>query len=213
MNRIFVLAGALVFALGFGVTAFAQSGNIISVRSPDGKTAVKGELLEVEGTIYKIKTSLGVLEVDAASVDCTGEGCIEVEAFGESVAIVGSNTIGAELMPALILGYADSLSAEIIYEEGISENERVLRLIHETGKELVKIDIAALGSSASFTRLANNLATIGMSSRKIAQNEAEMLILAGIPDPRETEREHVLALDAVAIIVHQDNPLTSISMG
>ena len=212
MNRIFMSAGVMVFALGFGVAAFAQSGNIISVTSPDGKTAIKGELLEIEGTIYKIKTSLGVFEVDATTVDCTGEGCIELEAFGESLAIVGSNAIGAELMPALILGYADSLNAEISYEAGANENERALRLVHETGKEMVKIDLATHGSSASFTYLAGNLATIGMSSRKIAQDEAAMLLQAGIPDPRETEREHVLALDAVAIIVHPDNPLTSISM-
>jgi len=159
-----------------------------------------------------IQTSLGILEVDATTVDCTGEGCIELEVFGESLAIVGSNAIGAELMPALILGYADSMSAEIVYEAGATENERVLRLIHETGKEMAKIDLATYGSSASFEYLAGNLATIGMSSRMIAQDEAQMLLQAGIPDPRETEREHVLALDAVAIVVHPDNPLTSISM-
>lgn len=212
MHRFSISAGVLVTALGLGAAALAQSGPIVTMTSTDGKTTVTGELLEVSGSIYRIKTSLGTFDIDIANMECSGEGCPKREVFGETFAIAGSRAIGAELMPALILGYADSQQATLAYEAGASDNERILRLVHENGQEMARIDLSTQGALSSFSGLATGTAAIGMSSRKISQSEAETLVLAGIPDPRESAAEHVVALEATAVIVHPDNPLSSISM-
>jgi phosphate transport system substrate-binding protein len=212
MYRFSMSAGVLVSALGLGAAAFAQSGPIVTMTSPDGKTTVTGELVEIVGDTYKIKTTLGVFDVDAATMACAGEGCPKREIFGERFAIAGSSAIGAELLPALVLGYADSQQATLAYEAGAGEGERTLRLVHENGQEMAQIDLSTLGSLSAFSGLATNAAAIGMSSRKITQAEAETLVLAGIPDPRETAAERVVALEATAIVVHPDNPLSSISL-
>lgn len=207
------IAAAMAAMLGLAGPVAAQGTNpVVTLKSFDGSTQLKGELLDFDGQTFTISTVVGTIQVDAFQVDCEGDGCPQSLLFGAEFTVAGSNTIGAELMPALIQGYADSLDAQLVREVGANTDESTLRMIHPNGQEMAEVSLIASGSGASFPSLAAREVSIGMSSRRIRDREVEALISAGITDPRDTANEHVLALDGLIAIVHPDNPLRSLSV-
>lgn len=205
------LALALALPLAVSGEATAQANTVI-LKSNDGFTQLQGQLLDFDGSTYTIQTGLGRLQIDALQVSCEGEACPKDEMFGAQFGIFGSNTIGDQLMPALVEGYAFSLDADLEREIGGTENESVLRIKHLDGREMAMIDMKAHGSGTSFEGLAAGLAAIGMSSRPARDSDIETLTAAGIPDLRDGPNEHVIALDGLLIIVHPDNPIRALSL-
>ena len=204
---------AVTVACVWGGAAFAQDQqNVITLRSFDGFTQLKGELVDFDGSQFTIRTTLGVIQVDALKVNCEGEACPDNLLFGAQFGVFGSNTIGAALMPAIIEGYADSLDAGVVREIGQIANESTLRVQHEDGREMAAIELRSHGSGSSFDGLADGSAEIGMSSRRARRSDVAKLVQSGFVDPRDSEYEHVIAVDGLIIIVNQDNPLPSISL-
>lgn len=185
---------------------------IVTLKSFDGFTQLRGKLLEFDGKSYRIETALGMMSIDALQVRCDGDGCPQNALFGAKFGIHGSNTIGAELMPALIEGYADKLDAELVVEVGADATERKLRIIHEDGEEMATIDLQASGSAVAFRSLAGGVADIGMSSRRARDRDMPAMFNAGLTDPRDTEAEYVIGLDGLIVITHRANPIQSISL-
>ncbi|MBY8974739.1 phosphate ABC transporter substrate-binding/OmpA family protein [Rhodobacteraceae bacterium NNCM2] len=203
-----ILLGAL---LGSSI-AQAQTGETVTLRSLDGFTQLRGEIVSFDGKTFSIRTGLGTINVDAMQVECEGEACPKNLMFGAEFGVYGSNTIGASLMPSLIQGYADQLDADLVQELSATENERTMRIIHQNGEEMAAIDLRAHGSGTAATGLGDGNATIGMASRRIKDNEVASLRAAGIPELRDTDHEHILALDGLIIVTHPDNPLNSIEL-
>src|SRR6056297_579003 len=210
----FGCGAAVAAALAVAGPAMAQDGGdrTVTLRSFDGFTQLRGELVEFSNGVYVIDTRLGTLEVDANQVECDGPACPALYALDEEFGVFGSNTIGAALMPALIEGYAEELGVTLVRELGAEDNERLFRLVNAQDQELAAIDLESRGSGTSYAALADGRAAIGMSSRQIDEDEVTLLGDAGIPDPRDTEFENVVALDGLLIITHQDNPIKSISL-
>ena len=120
----------------------------------------------------------------------------------------GSNTIGSELLPALAEAY--------LKQQGITEVKRIKGTVPEemalvdanNPSPATTIEIAAHGSGTAFTALSEHKADIGMSSRKIKSSEIGKAMLGDLTAPT---REHVLALDGVAVIVNRNNPIASLT--
>jgi phosphate transport system substrate-binding protein len=124
--------------------------------------------------------------------------------------IQGSNTIGAQLGPALVAGLLDKQGAGSIQQQpGIHPNEiRVTGLLPSGQK--VSIDVAAHGSSTGFAALKTGQADLAASSRPI--KNAEISELAGLGDLRSQDAEQVIAIDGVAVILHPANPVRQLSI-
>ncbi|MEM1275321.1 MAG: phosphate ABC transporter substrate-binding/OmpA family protein [Pseudomonadota bacterium] len=204
-----IAIGLLAGLLGSTMLS-AQTGETVVLKSFDGFTQLKGEIVNFDGKTFAIRTGLGLIQVDAMQVECEGAGCPQDLLFGAKFGVYGSNTIGASLMPALIQGYADELEADLVQELSAVENERVMRIIHETGEEMAAIDLRAHGSGMSYVALEAGQATIGMSSRQMKDNEAALLASKGGGDLRGTDYEHILALDGLIILAHPDSPMSSV---
>lgn len=132
-------------------------------------------------------------------------GCTAVHAEDE-LKIYGSNTVGAELAPSLVKGWLvkkgyDQISTK---REG---TELFLTGTDKGGKQLV-VELDAQGSSTGFRALTEKQADIGMSSRPIKSSEVTALAKYGHCD--QAACEHVVALDGIAIIVNQKNPLSTL---
>ncbi len=120
----------------------------------------------------------------------------------------GSNTIGSELLPALAEAY--------LKQQGVTEVRRVKGTVPEemalvdakNPSPATTIEIAAHGSATSFKALSELRADIGMSSRKIKSGEISKAMQGDLTAPT---REHVLALDGVAVIVNRSNMITSLT--
>ena len=206
---------ALALAVsGLSGTAHAQSTDAptVTLKSFDGFTQLRGKMVDFDGATFTIQTVLGTIQVDALQVNCEGEGCPQNLLFGAEFGIYGSNTIGAELMPALIEGYADSLDATLVAEIGIKPLERMMRIVHPNGREMAAIDLQSYGSSTSFQGIAEGKAVVAMSARRGRDRDMARLNSVGIPDLRDTESEHIIAVDGLVAVVHPSNSISAISL-
>ncbi len=128
---------------------------------------------------------------------------------GSLFTIKGSNTVGAILAPEWAKAYliAKGVSSVSIEPTHI-ENE--FRIIGSNKNLPVSIDIHAHGSSTGFKALKNNSTDLAMSSRAIKQGEAAAL--AHLGDMTSLSAEHIVAIDGLAIIVNQNNPVTDLTI-
>ncbi len=124
---------------------------------------------------------------------------------GPALRIQGSNTIGAELGPALVEGLLQEQGLLKVHRENPdTANEQ--RIVAQTaqGKRVV-VEVAAHGSSTGFAALKNASADLAASSREI--KDSELLSLQSLGDLKSAAAEQVIAIDGLAIILHPDNPL------
>ncbi|WP_213881591.1 substrate-binding domain-containing protein [Pseudomonas sp. dw_358] len=119
--------------------------------------------------------------------------------------IQGSNTIGAELGPALVRGLLQAQGArQISTVPGEHPNEVQINAVDASGQPL-SVTIGAHGSSTGFAALKSGNADLVASSRPI--NDQERADLQASGDLKSSEAEQVIAIDGVAVIVHPDNPI------
>ncbi|WP_300655463.1 substrate-binding domain-containing protein, partial [Pseudomonas sp.] len=119
--------------------------------------------------------------------------------------IQGSNTIGANLGPALARGLLEAQGLKAIHiEAGTVENEQKIIGINSDGRR-VTIEVAAHGSSTGFAALQDASADLAASSRPI--KDSEVSALAPLGDLQSRDAEQIIAIDGLAIILHPSNPL------
>jgi phosphate transport system substrate-binding protein len=122
----------------------------------------------------------------------------------------GSNTIGAELVPALVRAFLQQKNLL-----NVTIEPRVRNLIRVTATDPgatkpVAVEIYQGGSNSAFPDLAKGSVDIGMSSRKVTAMEAASLTAQG--DMNSRDCEHVLALDGIAVVVNPANPVNSLTI-
>lgn len=123
--------------------------------------------------------------------------------------IHGSNTIGAELMPAMVKNWlTDKGATEISVIDGVSPEEREVHAL--LNKQRISIEIHSYGSSTGFSDLKSESCDIGMSSKPIPEKNIKELSHLG--DMRSYQNEHIIALDGIAIIVHPESELRSLDL-
>jgi len=103
-------------------------------------------------------------------------------AGAQTLSMKGSDTLGAKLVPQL----AEAFKA--------------------AGHKGVKFEIAAEGSTTAFPALANGTAQIGMSSRKVKDDERTFCKTKGV-----YIKEHAICHDMLTVIVNKNSPLTSLT--
>jgi phosphate transport system substrate-binding protein len=122
----------------------------------------------------------------------------------------GSNTVGAELAPALAEAFLSK-------REGASSTTRVAGKAEElvvqtrlSDQGIAQgIEIFAHGSGTAFEDLDAERCDIGMASRRIT--DAEGTKLSRLGTMTSLACEHVLALDGIAIIVHPNNQVSALT--
>ncbi|HEX8593113.1 MAG TPA: phosphate ABC transporter substrate-binding/OmpA family protein [Pseudomonas sp.] len=123
--------------------------------------------------------------------------------------IQGSNTIGAQLGPALVEGLLRKQGLQSVHTEpGAQPNEVRVSGVTTEGQR-VFTEVAAHGSGTGFTALKAGQADLAASSRPIKDQEAQDLIALG--NLRSHTSEQVIAIDGVAVILHQGNPLNELT--
>ncbi|MGF6209562.1 substrate-binding domain-containing protein [Pseudomonas frederiksbergensis] len=128
---------------------------------------------------------------------------------GTVLRIQGSNTIGADLGPALVEGLMREQGLLKVHSETPDKaNEQ--RIVGQTAQgRRVVIEVAAHGSSTGFTALKNASAELAASSRPI--KDSELADLKSLGDLKSPTAEQVIAIDGLAIILHPQNPLNQLN--
>ena len=122
--------------------------------------------------------------------------------------IQGSNTIGANLGPALVRAMLAEQGLHDIHSiPVIPPNEHSIIGTTAQGQQ-IRVDVAAHGSGTGFTALAAGRADLVASSRPI--KDRELVDLEPLGDLKSPGAEQVIAIDGLAIILHPHNPLNQL---
>jgi phosphate transport system substrate-binding protein len=121
--------------------------------------------------------------------------------------LCGSNTIGAELGPALAEAFLKHKGAQTVARQVEPEHAK---LTAQLGAQTMVIDIHAAGSATAFEGLVAGTCDLGMASRPINDKEIKKLADAGHGDLSSPATEHVIGLDGIAVIVHPNNKLVTL---
>ena len=123
--------------------------------------------------------------------------------------IQGSNTIGANLGPALVSAMLAEQGLHDIHSVPvIPPNEHSIVGTTAQGQQ-IRVDVAAHGSGTGFTALAAGLADLVASSRPI--KDRELVDREPLGDLKSPGAEQVIAIDGLAIILHPHNPLNQLN--
>lgn len=125
--------------------------------------------------------------------------------------LCGSNTVGAELAPALVeaLFASKDSAAKLTHKRNIDSD--VTQLVSRSDDKALSAEVTARGTATAFSGLADGSCDVGMASRPIDAAETQRLKDKGLGDLSSAANEHVIALDGVAVVVHPNNPLSSLS--
>jgi phosphate transport system substrate-binding protein len=200
----------------------------VTLKMRGGDFSVTGDLQAFENSKYTIQSkSFGTMTLDAARFECEGA-CPKLGAGpapsqtaalvrgqplnNSKIAITGSNTIGNQLMPALIQTYSQSLGLKSTKIAAENPLDLTFKLTDAKGKDAGSIELHRHGSTTAFTSFEQRISDIGMASRPIKPDEAAKLINAGLGDLRLPSNEHVLGLDGLVVLVAPGNPAVSMSI-
>ena len=129
-------------------------------------------------------------------------------------AIRGSSALGERLVPALIEAYAQKRGWKASVRE-TSEGGKEIELV-APGASLpeIVIDLKSGQAADAANALLDGSAAIGMSARRLTSDEAAQFAARFQIDPlaAASGSEHVVALDALAVVVHRDNPIKSLTL-
>lgn len=120
--------------------------------------------------------------------------------------IYGSNTVGAELAPALVKAWLQKEGYTEISARQMGSEHIVVGTNHAGKQRTVELDTK--GSTTGFVALKDQQADVAMSSRHIKSSEIAALKRFGRCDTAACE--YVIALDGIAVIVNPQNPLLKI---
>jgi phosphate transport system substrate-binding protein len=121
----------------------------------------------------------------------------------------GSNTIGAQLAPALAEAFLRQRGATDVKTLTRGQDETTVQAMWPGQSAPQSIEISAHGSATAFSDLRDDKCDIGNASRKIQQEE--IASLSSLGDMTSPAAEHVLGLDGIAVIVNSSNPVRALS--
>lgn len=204
-----IITMAMMLAILNPVSAMAK----VTLQAKTGDTTIVGELVDFKDGVYTLKTFLGDIEIPADTVTCTGIECPNLNAGNNAVIVfAGSDTIGDELMPLMLSGYAASVGG--ILEEVIQQDGKTIyNLIAEDGygDTVAKFAVDATDSGDAFKALMKDGNFIGMSTRKIRRNEELKLIRNGAGPITSLEQEHIIGVDSIVVVVNPGNPISALT--
>ncbi len=184
----------------FPLTLSAQT---VVLQSKTGNVRVDGTLVDYDGEFYRVKTNLGILTIDARTVNCSGDGCPSAQDMTSRFSVSASGDLGLTLIPALLEAYSLSLDGEITAENP-SLSGQTLKIQDGDGIELAEIDIKVTPEDVAYADLAKGGDLLIATTRLPDRSEA-----AAVNNP---EQKQILASDGIIAAVSSVNPLNTISI-
>ena len=179
-------------------------------------SVLTGELKGLTDGIYSVRTDYGLVKLPASSVLSISKqhaaAAVPQAATGAiALRFAGSTTIGDELMPALIEGYAVT-NGEAHPHWTIEGSAAEQTFQAEGAAGTMTAHLSRHGSATAFSALADGSADVGMASRPIKPDEKATLATSGFGDASAPGQEHVLALDGLVMLVNRANTLQHLSL-
>jgi phosphate transport system substrate-binding protein len=146
---------------------------------------------------------------DAAVASATAASATPVTELAPIARLHGSNTIGAELVPALAEEFLQKRTGSHSVVRRRTAPDEMSIEVRDGDRVVESIEVFAHGSSTAFEDLKAGKCDVGMSSRRIRDDEAAALSALG--QLSSAASEHVVALDGLAIVVNPANPVSALT--
>lgn len=201
--------GAISLALCVSIAAPAIAEEV-TLTSLDGGITLQGEFLSYDGSVYKIRTLLGELQVNAFRVTCSGDACPSVEEGVDEFTIAGSSQLVGGVFDDLVIAFSADLggAAEFGARNGGSATMTVQ---DEATREVARITLAPKGSAEGIAEVVAGNAALAVSTRSVSNAEIQAFAAAGRGDPRTDTQQTIFALDGLVAVTSQANPVRAIS--
>ncbi|MFQ1701417.1 phosphate ABC transporter substrate-binding/OmpA family protein [Loktanella agnita] len=203
-----------VALLGAMVLGGMASADIVRLKSVDGTINLEGELISFSDDYYLMQTPLGDLRVSSSRVSCEGPGCPSIGQVEADVFIGGADTVATGLMPLLLAGFATHTDAEAQTQSTQNSGEIATTLVGGRGfGDTIGTYMVNSGTSAdAFNGLRDGSLQVGLSSRRITNEETRMLAAAGAGNMVDPDQEHIVAIDGLVLVVNPSNPVDALSI-
>lgn len=121
----------------------------------------------------------------------------------------GSNTVGAVLAPALVVGWLQTNGWRDIEKRVPAFDELTITASQVDGRR-IQVELKAHGTGTGIKDLMAGTCDVAMTSRAVKAEERSQFLRQYSLDL--AQREHVIALDGVAVVVHPNNPLNAVDL-
>lgn len=198
-----------VFVLGtiFPLLSTIIHAGEIRLQSTNGAFSLSGELVEFDGEAYILKSVFGQVRIDANAVVCSGEACPDLSAYANVFTVSASYSVGKNLLPISVKEFAIMSEYQISLTDGAG-----LDLVDDDGDIAAHINLDNGDSNSEFSDLAEGNAMLVISSQHPSASEIAAINDAGFGDITSAGQRTVLAMDALVILVSNDNPVNSLNM-
>lgn len=123
--------------------------------------------------------------------------------------LAGSSTMASRLAPELAALYLTGIGAnEVRNIPGSAAHESSVEGIFYAAREIRSIQIAGRGTDSGFLALKDGACDVAMATQRLSMADAKMFG----PGVITAQSERRLGMDAVAVVVHKDNPVPSLTM-
>lgn len=200
-----ILKLAASIALAAAFACGPALGEEVTLTSRGGGLTLKGELISSGSGSFVVKSGFGLVTVQSSNFDCVGPACPAASAG--AVAIHGSNTIGAQLMPDTIERFGEKEGYTLEKIVGADPEQVAYKLYSSDGKEAGFIELESHGSNTAPVDLREGKAQIGAMSRPIKPEEVKAITASGFE-----LQTHVFALDGIVILVSPQNPIRALTL-
>jgi len=200
-----------VIACALALCATTVNAQEVVLTTIDGSMRLRGQLIDFTDQTYTIDTSVGRLTLDTASVNCTGEACpdTDIEPQFSEFSIVGPGMLASSLVADILPAFTKSLDGQLSKTAG--PDGATFSIANTAGEELATISLANSSTSAGLNSLLLGQTDIALTSRQILSDEAFEFENKGL-SIQSSDHEQIIALDAIAIITADDNPIRAISV-
>jgi phosphate transport system substrate-binding protein len=203
MPRRLAKAVAGISILAFATPAQPQD---VTISFRGGGLVIVGQLMAADSGSYVVRSDkFGVMALETSKFDCQGAACPKPSNI--TLAIHGSNTIGAQLLPAVIEAFAEREGYAAEKVVGAKPEEVEYRFATADGKPAATLELQSHGSNTAPPSLIKGKAQIGSMSRPIKQDELKALNDAGFQ-----ARTTIFALDGLAVLVSPTNPIKTLTL-
>jgi len=187
----------------------------IRLRSGDGSVDIVGDLVRFEDNFFVIQSEMGELRLSADTVACEGADCPAGVELSPYLTVAGSDTLADNLIPLLVEGFA--AEADALTESTRASDDAIEYEVEMTGEQgfgdpVGTIRVRSTLSSDGFSNLLGGSAEIGLASRRIRDEESELIQKYFGADMSSPANEHIVAVDSLVVVTHPDNPVSSLTM-
>ncbi len=192
-----------------GTPALSQT---VTIETVDGNISLQGRIIAFDGENYDFESAIGRTSIPARLVVCRGDACPEIDSgklLDAQVAVLDkpSKSLLLDLVNAFaakegltIEADASGLAATSLAVSGTADDEPGTMLIQEASQR------------AAFEALLSGETKFLFSTAPISDELADEFVAAGQPDLRDPGREVVVALDAIAPSVHEENTIRDLPL-